>query len=775
MRRAPRLSAAGPARRLPATVIAAGLLLGAAPAPGGALRWPLSVDGVLLSTFGEYRYDHLHAGIDISTGGATGHRVLAAAAGEIYRLKVEWRGYGRALYLRHPGGRITVYGHLERFEDQVLRLERRVARRQSEAGTRYPGDLYLDPPLRVRRGQVVGFSGESGVGLPHLHFEVRRGEDTPADPFEAGLPRPPDQRRPVLEEVVVTAASPETFIDGVWRERSYPLTRAGAWHVAAGPVRVSGPFLATLVAHDPAGPTGGRAGLPSVRLLVDGVLRYALALRAFRFDQYPQAGLIFDHRRSRLGPARYAYRLALLPGNTLATGSAAAGTGASHPGALDLPPGPHRLEIVARDSAGNASRARLCVLSGRPGVPAPAAADGAAPARPRFEPPPAPAEPRHGTAPPQGFACAAPPLSVEGGIWSADAAGFRPIPCRAAEGVCDLPAGATAPGVVRLREVRDGVPGPWGLLGTGRNGASGDRTSLAAVETWPGFLDVLVRDDAPFTPAAGLVTWPSGEPVAPAIYRDGTLAAASLSYARAAALGPLALRLSAGRPPMAGLIPDVRLVRPEEETVYRGPGFTLTIPIRGRFFPGPLAVRTERIAGDPSLPAMSDAVDLLPEGEALNERGTLAFDLRSSLLEPQALGIYRWDGVRERWAYEGGEPDRPGTALEIRFRRYGRFALLHDASPPSVTDVEPREGAVLRNRRPRIRARVEEVGEGLDFDGVSFRLDDRPLPSEFDPDRGHAQVIDPPRLAPGVHRLRVTPADLAGNTGEPLEITFTIR
>src|SRR4029077_5827705 len=106
-----------------------------------ALRWPMERPAAVLSSFGEYRYDHLHAGIDISTGGGTGLKVLAAAAGEVFRLKVEWRGYGRALYLRHPGGRVTVYGHLERYEDGILGLERLVARRQALAGTRYPGDI----------------------------------------------------------------------------------------------------------------------------------------------------------------------------------------------------------------------------------------------------------------------------------------------------------------------------------------------------------------------------------------------------------------------------------------------------------------------------------------------------------------------------------------------------------------------------------------------------------------------------------------------------------
>src|SRR5262245_49124261 len=133
----------------------AGLQAAAAPArPGHAARsqapgraegllWPLETHGPVLSSFGEYRYDHLHAGVDISTGGGTGFKVLAAAPGEVFRLKVEWRGYGRALYLRHAGGRVTVYGHLERYEDRVLGLEKLVARRQASLGTRYPGDIYL--------------------------------------------------------------------------------------------------------------------------------------------------------------------------------------------------------------------------------------------------------------------------------------------------------------------------------------------------------------------------------------------------------------------------------------------------------------------------------------------------------------------------------------------------------------------------------------------------------------------------------------------------------
>src|SRR6185369_12498166 len=81
------------------------------PAAAGALPWPIDRTPAIVSTFGEYRYDHLHAGIDISTGGSIGVPVHAVAAGAIYRLKVEWRGYGRALYLKHDRGDVSVYGH----------------------------------------------------------------------------------------------------------------------------------------------------------------------------------------------------------------------------------------------------------------------------------------------------------------------------------------------------------------------------------------------------------------------------------------------------------------------------------------------------------------------------------------------------------------------------------------------------------------------------------------------------------------------------------------
>lgn len=760
----------------------AACLLFAGPACA-ALLWPLEVPGVLLSSFGEYRYDHLHAGIDISTGGGTGYKVLAADSGAVFRLKVEWRGYGRALYLRHPNGRVTVYGHLERYEDAILGLERRVARRQAEAGSRYPGDIYLNPPVRVRRGQVIAYSGESGVGLPHLHFEVRDRGDAPLNPFDAGLPRPSDRRLPVLESLTITSASPETLIDGEAREEVYPLTPRG--HGVRGPerpVKVSGAFLAAIAAHDPTGESG-RAGVRAVEMGIDGRLRYRMVFHSFRFGQYPQSGLIYDHRTSRLGPTAFTYRLFRLPGNELAEAIGAPETVQSaggYPGAIDLDPGPHLMEISVVDSAGNRARARACVLVGHPEPAEHLAWDetgGDGSVRFRFPAgfPPRPAPPEMDG---KAGGCTAPPArTVEGEIWDEKQSAFRPLTCSLADERC-APADGPGPGpprAVRVRETRGGVPGPWRILPGLRAEQAGAAALAPRVEAWPAFLDVLVAADITTAPSLLLAAGPGRTPVLPFLYRTDGLWGAAITYRGASGRSPLSILGGEARSVITGLVMDVRWAEAGGPLQYQGPGFVLTLPAGSRFFDGAIAARTEPIAGPRKLPALGEAVDLLPEGEALDAWATLAFDLIPGAVPAESLGIYRYDSGPERWGFEGGDLEPGGARMSVRFRRYGRFALLQDASPPEILEVWPSPGSRGLARRLAVKARVEDEGKGLDFDGVMFAIDGRRLESEFDPDRGLAQCLDPPALAPGRHHIRVEATDRAGNRSAAVEGDFEVR
>src|SRR5450759_494964 len=87
---------------------------------------PVKIPVFLAGNFGELRPNHFHAGIDIKTQGKTGLPVYAAANGFISRIAISPAGYGNVLYIDHPNGTTTIYGHLERFSPQIADYIRKI-------------------------------------------------------------------------------------------------------------------------------------------------------------------------------------------------------------------------------------------------------------------------------------------------------------------------------------------------------------------------------------------------------------------------------------------------------------------------------------------------------------------------------------------------------------------------------------------------------------------------------------------------------------------------
>src|SRR5687768_8942523 len=85
---------------------------------------PIDIPITLVGNFGEPRRLHFHTGLDIRTNQEEGHRVFAAAEGYVSRINVSAGGYGNALYVTHPNGLVTVYGHLKAFMPAIQEVLR---------------------------------------------------------------------------------------------------------------------------------------------------------------------------------------------------------------------------------------------------------------------------------------------------------------------------------------------------------------------------------------------------------------------------------------------------------------------------------------------------------------------------------------------------------------------------------------------------------------------------------------------------------------------------
>lgn len=163
---------------------------------------PLDIPLILSGTFAELRGNHFHGGIDIKTQGRSGLKVRAVADGCVSRISVSPYGYGNALYLRHPEGYTTVYGHLNAFYPELEQwIEEQLRDRSKNNGNLYPNANQFP----VSRGQLVAFSGNTGGSFgAHLHFEIRDTKtEEPLNPLEFGI-QVKDTRKPDLRGLMWT-------------------------------------------------------------------------------------------------------------------------------------------------------------------------------------------------------------------------------------------------------------------------------------------------------------------------------------------------------------------------------------------------------------------------------------------------------------------------------------------------------------------------------------------------------------------------------------------
>jgi hypothetical protein len=325
--------------------------------PKNVFRYPLDLAPSTAGSFGELRSQHFHSGLDFRTNQRTGYPIHAAFDGYISRLRVQFGGFGYAVYITHPNGYTTVYGHIERFSPEILK----VIRDQQRAQRSFVIDYKPQPfQMQVVKGQVVAWSGNTGAsGGPHLHFEIRDTEtEQTINPQLFGLTIP-DKIPPSLSTICIYHINGRPFDENTLRQYIAVKGAAGKYELAEPQViNLSGEIGFGITANDMNSTSANRNGVYSMELKLDGRTVYTFAVERFAFDQTHAINAHIDYP-AFITSRRWLQKCFVLPGNNISLYPQSENKGLI----TFSDDAVHDVQYVVKDLAGNTSTLNLKVKS----------------------------------------------------------------------------------------------------------------------------------------------------------------------------------------------------------------------------------------------------------------------------------------------------------------------------------------------------------------------------------------------------------------------------
>jgi hypothetical protein len=306
---------------------------------------PIDPDLYISSTFAETRTAHFHAAIDYGTQGRTGYPLYASRSGVLHRVLMSPLGYGYALYLKHYDGSFTVYAHMRNFAPNIERVVDSIRVAESI----FLFDRVMESyDIRFNAGDVIGWSGDTGAGPAHLHFEVRSPSNHAINPFLVGFDMA-DKVPPRFQGVAIEPLHESTLIQGR-RANVLASISADGTDYRFSPITTTGPVGLAVQVSDRSDHMRNVFAVYKLELQVNEELVFASQVDSFPMQN--QHMMFLDRVYPLLQQNRRAFqRLHLHDGNTLPFYQAM-GNG----GKLDLPLGRHEISIIAYDIAGNTSR-----------------------------------------------------------------------------------------------------------------------------------------------------------------------------------------------------------------------------------------------------------------------------------------------------------------------------------------------------------------------------------------------------------------------------------
>jgi len=283
---------------------------------GIAFHPPVKIPMYLSGNFGEIRSDHFHSGIDIKTQGTTGHAISSVEKGYVSRIKVQANGYGKSIYIAHPNGYTSVYGHLDRYREDIAAYVIQMQYKKQS----HMVDLYMDKStFPLEKGEFIAYSGNTGSSSgPHLHFEIRSTSNQhPTNVLSYNF-EIQDRVAPRFLSLFLYPMNTKSQINDKSERFSSKIVRdKGIYTIPYGTiVEASGSLGISVEVFDYLDGASNRCGVHTLEMYVDNKLSYSHVMDEFAFSEtrYINAHIDFEERTNS---GIKAHRLHRLPNDRL--------------------------------------------------------------------------------------------------------------------------------------------------------------------------------------------------------------------------------------------------------------------------------------------------------------------------------------------------------------------------------------------------------------------------------------------------------------------------
>lgn len=250
---------------------------------------PLDIPIQLSGTFGEFRSNHFHAGLDIRTQGRQGLKVKSVQNGWVNRIRVSTTGYGKALYIQHYDGTTSVYAHLKKFAPKI---EAYVKERQYQKESFTINLFPKSEVLKIEAGELVGFSGNTGGSYgPHLHFEVRNSSNqNPINPMEYPLEIKDSQRPQIQNLYIYNGIHPDS------KKKEFPLVKKNDSVYTTAGIYTGGKISVGLRLFDRQDLSYNKNGIYKAKVRLNGIPQFEMKMDEISFNDSKYINLLIDYK-----------------------------------------------------------------------------------------------------------------------------------------------------------------------------------------------------------------------------------------------------------------------------------------------------------------------------------------------------------------------------------------------------------------------------------------------------------------------------------------------